>query len=102
MTSENRFTNVTQHIVIPNTPLSTSDKNGCTFIGDVTAAVFKAFKANAIEYGLQISDLLRRQLCADTFKSHIRQDLSSQDMPNADVHFTERLSSTPHRIRCRI
>ncbi|OCJ55100.1 hypothetical protein [Agrobacterium rubi] len=71
MTSENRFSNVTQHLVIENAPLGTSDQNGCTFIGDFTAAVFKALETYAIEYSLQVRDLLRRQLRPHALKSDI-------------------------------
>ena len=58
MAAQDCFANVAKHIVIENAALGASDQNCRTFIGDLTAPIFKAFETNAIEYRLKISDLL--------------------------------------------
>ncbi|WP_181013816.1 hypothetical protein [Agrobacterium rosae] len=58
MAAHNRFTNITQHVVIENATLGASNQNCRAFIGHRTAPIFKALKTNAIEYRLKISDLL--------------------------------------------
>ena len=78
MATQNRFADVPQHFVIQNAALGASDQNCCTFIGDMAASVLQALEAHAIKYSLKVSDLLGRQLCAHTLKSHVRQGSSSQ------------------------
>ncbi|KXG86299.1 hypothetical protein ATO67_03400 [Agrobacterium bohemicum] len=63
--------------MIQNAALGTSNQNCRAFIRHLTAPIFKAFKTNAIKYSLKISDLLGRQLCTHTLKSHVRQGSSS-------------------------
>jgi hypothetical protein len=74
---QNGKPDVPQHLVIENAPLGAADQNRCALIGNVATAILKALETYAIENILQIGDLLRRQLCANPFKSCIRQGSSS-------------------------
>lgn len=58
MAAQNRLANIAKHLMIEDAALGAPDQNGCTFIGDRTAPVFKALETHAIKYGLKVSDLL--------------------------------------------
>ncbi|CUX37088.1 conserved hypothetical protein [Agrobacterium deltaense Zutra 3/1] len=64
--------------MVENAALGATDQNRRALIGNMAAAVLKAFETYAIENSLQIGDLLRRQLCANPFKSCVRQGSSSR------------------------
>ncbi|CDI09445.1 conserved protein of unknown function [Agrobacterium pusense] len=63
--------------MVENAALGAADKNRRALVGNVAAAILKALETYAIENILQIGDLLWRQLCANPFKSCIRQGSSS-------------------------
>ncbi|KIV67561.1 hypothetical protein SZ54_1084 [Rhizobium sp. UR51a] len=77
MPPQNGKPDVPQHLMVENAALGAADKNRRALVGNVAAAILKALETYAIENILQIGDLLRRQLCANPFKSCIRQGSSS-------------------------
>lgn len=78
MSAKNREADIPQHLVVENAALGAADQDCRALVGNMAAAVLKALEAHAVEYILQIGNLFRRQLCANTFKSCIRQGSSSR------------------------